>query len=121
MSTITDIPDAQSSWLVMPTARFVAAGISVVVAWFVGLAAVVLIFEPFADVTIIGPTHALASAVEQTDVKVLGSSAGFTTVVGQNAGFVRALYAGGAWLVLPALGRGCGPQPKSRPFNAAAR
>ena len=121
MSTTTDIPRRHSPWLAVPVAGFAAALGGVVVIWFAGLAALLLVFEPLTDVTIIGPDRARASAIEQSDVKILSSGKGFTTVVGQRAGFVRALYAGGAWLVLPALGRGCGPQPSSRRFNVATR
>ena len=106
MSTTTDRRS-----LFFRIVRFVATASGVVAVWFAGLAIVTLIFEPDNNVTVFGPDRARTAAIDATDVKILTAGTGFVTVVGQQPGFVRALYAGGAWLVLPGLGRGCGYVP----------
>ena len=103
MSTTTD-----HRHLAMRFAQFVIAACGVVIVWFAGLALVTFLFEPDINVTVFGSDRARTAAVESIGVKVLTAGTGFVTVVGQQPGFVRALYGGGAWLVLPGLGRGCG-------------
>ena len=95
--------------------RFGCGMLGVVIAWFAALAAFTLLFEPESNVTMFGPMSAQVAAVESAEVKILSSGAAFMTVVGQQPGFVRALYAGGAWLVLPAMGRGCGMEAFAAP------
>ncbi|CAN0395671.1 unnamed protein product, partial [Phaeothamnion confervicola] len=77
-------------------------------AWFGSLTAAARLFEPTAAVLVIGPGRdaAIASAVA-ADVDLLDTSFSFLMVSGRSPGFVKRLYASGAWLVLPLGSGGC--------------
>ena len=79
-----------------------AAAITLI-AWFGSLAALTLAIEPTRDVIVFGA----AQSAMQAPVGLLDAHDGFVRVRGSEAGFVRALYANGAWLVLPASNGGC--------------
>lgn len=74
--------------------------------WFASLIVAALAFEPTRAVIVIGSGAAIASA-QQADVDLLDASGAIVTVAGRSDGFVRRLYAAGAWLVLPAGSGGC--------------
>jgi hypothetical protein len=74
---------------------------------FAGLVAVVAIAEPTHDVVVFGPPEASMQAVATGPSLLLDAGQTFILVRGLRAGFVRELYAGGAWLVLPAMSGGC--------------
>lgn len=76
--------------------------------WFGGLALAARLLEPTTAVIVIAPGAGadVASAVN-ADVDLLDVSAAFVTVAGRSKGFVKQLYAGGAWLVLPIGSGGC--------------
>jgi hypothetical protein len=75
--------------------------------WFGGMAALVLFVEPRALIAF-GPSARLANAVVGADASVLAIGKGFVTARADRGGLARRLYAGGAWLVWPALPPSCG-------------
>jgi hypothetical protein len=87
--------------------RFVGAALLVAAIWFAGLAAVVVIAEPTRDVVVLGPPETSMAAVSAGPSLLLDAGRSFVIVRGVRDGFVRELYAGGAWLVLPAMSGGC--------------
>lgn len=88
---------------------FAAYGALAILVWFGGLAIAARAFEP-TDVVIViaGSRDAAAASVKGADVAFLDASDTFITVAGRSKGFVKDLYAAGAWLVLPAGSGGCG-------------
>lgn len=88
-------------------ARLAGAALLVTAAWFVGLAIATLAAEPTRSVAVFGPQQRTLQAVARGDALLVDGGSGYVIVRGQHAGFVRALYAGGAWLVLPASSGGC--------------
>jgi hypothetical protein len=91
---------------------FVAYGVCAISVWFGGLAVAARAFEPTdAVIVIAGSKDAANASVRASDVALLDASDAFITVAGRSRGFVRDLYAAGAWLVLPVSGGGCrGPR-----------
>ena len=87
--------------------RFCGAACGVLVIWLV-VAGFAALAEPAATVTIFGPQAKLTQAVADTDVQLINAGRGFMIVRGRNSGFVRALYAAGAWAVLPGGIGACG-------------
>ena len=76
--------------------------------WFGGLLVAALAFEPTAAVMVIAPEgRAVFASARDGDVDFLDAAGSLFTVSGRNAGFVRRLYANGAWLVLPMTEGGC--------------
>lgn len=92
--------------------RFVGAAMLVAAIWFAGLAAVVFLAEPTRDVVVLGPPEASMAAVAKGPSLLLDAGRSFILVRRVRNGFVRELYAGGAWLVLPAMSGGCRPPPR---------
>ena len=88
-------------------ARFVGAGMFVTTIWFTGLAIATLVAEPTRSVVAFGPMASTLRALVGGDALMVDGGNGYMIVRGQHAGFVRALYAGGAWLVLPVTRGGC--------------
>ena len=78
----------------------------VLVAWFVGMAAVAYAFDPGA-VIVFAPQRTAISAIASADGKLLNNRFGYATATSDRSGFVRRLYAQGAWFVWPSLTRGC--------------
>jgi len=90
------------------TGRLAAGAIVALGVWFGGVAALTVAVEPTRTVVIFGRSpQAVIDAVAKSDVAVLGGSGRELTVTGTSPGFVRQLYAAGAWLVLPLSGGGC--------------
>ncbi|HEY5830133.1 MAG: hypothetical protein ACAH24_22840 [Hyphomicrobiaceae bacterium] len=88
-------------------ARFLGAALLVVSIWFAGLAAATAVAEPTRMVAVFGPAETTLRALTQGDSRLVEGGNGYIVVQGQHAGFVRHLYAGGAWLVLPVTVGGC--------------
>lgn len=87
--------------------HFVSLALLVATIWFIVLAAFVVIVEPTRDVVVLGPPETSLGAVATGPSLVLDAGKTFVLVRGVRDGFVRELYAGGAWLVLPAMTGGC--------------
>ena len=78
-------------------------------AWFAGVALLTLFVEPSRMAVVIGSRHgSIMETLAASPVAVVEGKGSVFTVSGLSAGFVRELYAGGAWLVLPAVSGGCG-------------
>lgn len=75
--------------------------------WLVLLVSVTVIVEPTRDVLLIGDPSQTIPLLTGTDTRLVAVGEKFTIVRGTERGFVRALYANGAWLVLPARGKSC--------------
>jgi hypothetical protein len=83
------------------------AAIAVLALWFGGLALVALLAEPTATVIVIAPAATALHAALASDGDLLDAGSGFTIMRSARRGFVRDLYANGAWLVWPAIEGGC--------------
>ena len=101
--------------------RFPALGAAVALAaWFGGMTLAALVVEP-ASVIAFGPPARLLAAALDADAAFLDTGRAFVALRTGGAGTVRRLYAGGAWLVWPALGAGCGGgTPGTGPARARA-
>jgi hypothetical protein len=76
-------------------------------AWFCLAAGIMAVAEPTRDAVVIGPPRETLAALAGSDTRIVEAGTGYLIVRGTQAGFVRALYAGGAWLVLPHRTGGC--------------
>ena len=98
------------------TRTLLAAGALALAAWFAGLAILAYAVEPSREVIVWAPEGRLP-ALAAAPVSVLDTpGGGFIRLRGESTGFVGALYAGGAWLVLPAAAGTC---RSARPRRAA--
>jgi hypothetical protein len=97
------------------TGRFLGAALAALAAWFGLAAAVTLALEPSTSVAVFAPLSASLSATVHADARLIDARSGFVVIRGEHKGFVRRLYAGGAWLVLPAFTGGCrgGGEPRA--------
>lgn len=107
MSTTIELGQVTPRTLPQRLGRFIGAALLVTAIWFVVLATVVVIAEPTRDVVVLGPPEISLGAVATGPSLVLDAGQTFVVVRGVRDGFVRELYAGGAWLVLPAMPGGC--------------
>ena len=89
------------------TRTLLAAGALALAAWFAGLAVLAYAVEPSREVIVWAPAGRLPT-ISSAPVSVLDTpGGGFIRLRGESKGFVGALYAGGAWLVLPAAAGAC--------------
>lgn len=91
----------------MQKGRYVATGALAITIWLSGLALLALCVEPTATVLVIGRQAATIRAVAYADVDLVDMRPAISLARSQRRGFVHDLYAGGAWLVLPAPDGGC--------------
>lgn len=87
--------------------RFAGAAALVLAAWFAGLAAVARWFEPTDEAIVVVDPARRAGLLSRAPVRALDAPGGVLHVRGDRPGFVAALYAEGARLVLPAARGGC--------------
>ena len=89
-------------------ARRIACGALVALSvWFGGMAVLALIVDPVAVIAF-GPVDRVSRAVVSADASMIAMGQGFIIARADAAGLPRRLYAGGAWLVWPALAPHCG-------------
>jgi len=89
-------------------ARRIACGALVALSvWFGGMAVLALLVDPVAVIAF-GPVDRISQAVVGADASVIAMGRGFIIARADAAGLPRRLYAGGAWLVWPALAPRCG-------------
>lgn len=86
--------------------RFLLGSGLVLGVWFSLVAIATAVGEP-KRVVVFTPAADAIRALVRGDALILGGGNGFTIMHGRKSGFVRQLYAGGAWLVLPASTGGC--------------
>ena len=91
--------------------RHVAIGVAVLAGWIGVLALGTIVADP-ARVLVVAPRRIAVSAAVRAGaslvaVHALASDVAYGAAAGPRHGFVRALYAGGAWLVLPRIEGGC--------------
>lgn len=84
-----------------------ATAVIVLAIWFVGIAFMTLLVEPTASVIVVGPRAMAFDAAAASDAALLEIHPGFSRMRSTQRGFVRRLYAAGAWLVWPAIDGGC--------------
>lgn len=87
--------------------RFAGAAALVLGAWFGGMAAVARWIEPTVEAIVLVEPAGVARLASRAPVTVLDAPPGALHVRGDGPGYVAALYAQGARLVLPATGGGC--------------
>ena len=86
--------------------------------WFSALAVAALAFEPTQEVIVLAASRdAAIASIVRADVALVHASDTVIMVAGRSRGFVRELYAGGAWLVLPASNGGCRGRPSGRAWS----
>lgn len=89
--------------------RFLIGGLTVVtllVLWFGTMIGAMLMLDVSKQALVFGPTRQILN--DQNDgIKIISLDEHRMVVTGTAPGYVRRLYAGGAWLVLPALTAGC--------------
>jgi hypothetical protein len=89
-------------------ARRIACGALVALSvWFCGMTVLALIVDPVAVVAF-GPRDRISQAIVGADASVIAMGRGFIVARADAPGLPRRLYAGGAWLVWPALTPSCG-------------
>jgi hypothetical protein len=84
----------------------IAGLLLVAVVWFAGMSIAALIVRPDSVVGF-GPPASLISAVAESGGYPLDAGR-FYVAARTGPSTVRSLYAAGAWLVWPAIGKGCG-------------
>ncbi|MGJ4953757.1 hypothetical protein [Bradyrhizobium sp. HKCCYLS20291] len=80
--------------------------VAVAFAWFAGMAAMAVVVRPDA-VVVFGPADRMISAITASDGALLDAGR-FHVAARPGAATVGGLYAAGAWLVWPIIGKGCG-------------
>ncbi|MGZ5851220.1 MAG: hypothetical protein ACXWJH_01455 [Hyphomicrobium sp.] len=112
MSTTTDASITESpgsgAALLLRAGKLAAAAFAVVFAWFVAVGVLTYFTEISPTVIVFGPQATTMGAMSRSDTRVLEAGPGFIVVQGSGRGFVRKLYAEGAWLVMPSNLDGCG-------------
>ncbi|MEQ1647113.1 MAG: hypothetical protein ABL898_00885 [Hyphomicrobiaceae bacterium] len=88
-------------------AKVACALSTVICGWFAIIVGVTVVAEPTKDVVIFGNPQRTLALLDGTDLRIVNLQSSYLIVRGAEQGFVRALYANGAWLVLPARGRTC--------------
>lgn len=107
MSTTTEAGAGAEAGGIGGVRGFARAAAVALGVWFVMLVGGTALLEPTQDVLVIAPQAGTARVPSAAPVALVDAPAGFLRVRGTEGGFVRALYAGGAWLVLPARAGGC--------------
>ncbi|MGJ4893213.1 hypothetical protein [Bradyrhizobium sp. HKCCYLR20261] len=79
---------------------------AVAVAWFAGMAAMTLLIKPEA-VVVFGPSDRMIPAIVASDGALLDAGR-FHVSARPGATTIGSLYAAGAWLVWPIMGKRCG-------------
>ena len=75
--------------------------------WLTVLVGVTAAFEPTNDVVVLGPPSRTLALLDGTDIRITDVRPHMTKLRGTEPGFVRALYANGAMLVLPVKSASC--------------
>jgi len=80
--------------------------------WFSAMVVAMFTLDVSRNALVFGsPTQILAGTSQ--DIKLLRTSRKSMVVTSSRQGYVRELYAAGAWIVLPSLNAGCLALPKS--------
>lgn len=91
--------------------RLSATAFTAMLAWVALLALVALLVQPTPTVLVLGPRAPTLRAADATGAAIIDLGMTATRLRSDKPGFVRALYAAGAWLVLPAPEGGCFGNP----------
>jgi hypothetical protein len=74
--------------------------------WFIGMAVAAYGLDP-AGVIVFAPGNTAVLTIAAADGKLVNGGYGFAIGTSDRSGFVRRLYAQGAWFVWPSLTQGC--------------
>ena len=107
MSTTTEAWPSDAP-LLRRGGRLAAPALAVMLAWFAAIAVLTYFVDLSPTVIVFGPEATTMDAMSRSDTLVLEGGPGFIIVQGKGRGFVRKLYAEGAWLVMPSDLDGCG-------------
>lgn len=112
MSTTTDGSILQAPLPAAPLlvrgGKLAAAAFAVALAWFLAVGVLTYFADLSPTVIVFGPEETTMAAMSRSGTLVLEGGPGFIVVQGSGRGFVRKLYAEGAWLVMPSNLDGCG-------------
>lgn len=114
MSMTTDLIATHAEPPSRSWSRTLGIGGLAVFCWIAILVGVTVVAEPHPDVLVLGPPHHTLSLLRDTDIRVTDLQETHAVLHGTGRGFVRTLYARGAFLVLPARAPGCMPFPRER-------
>ena len=87
--------------------RFGCGVLAILAVWFAALTAVPVIRDEPGQYLVIGPTERRLEAIRTTPALLVSAGPLYTHIATSSPGLVARLYAGGAWLVLPASNGGC--------------
>lgn len=89
-------------------ASLFGATVTALAGWFAAVTLLTYAAEPSREVIAWVPQSRIGATLSTAPVSLLdGRSSGFIRLRGETSGFVRALYASGAWMVLPVAAGGC--------------
>lgn len=91
----------------LPVVRLLGQTLFVLTLWFVATVLLTVTFEPTRFAVVVGPLDRSIAALAGSDTRIADAGRVTLVVQGNDPGFVRALYANGAWLVLPRRSGGC--------------
>jgi hypothetical protein len=103
---ITD-PDAKAARSMPEPSYWLPHAAAALTLWALLIIVVTALFEPSPDVLLIGPPDLMIRTLDGSDSRLVDAGAAYVRVRGMERGFVRALYANGAWLIIPAGIGGC--------------
>jgi hypothetical protein len=101
MSTTTEVPIAH------PVAAFAGQCAAVLAIWTALAAFITVVWEPAGEAIVFGTPERTLSFLAGSDTRIVELTSTYLIVHGNEPGFVRRLYAHGAWIVLPARAGGC--------------
>lgn len=107
MSTLTTTEAPRNGTPLRP-GKLAAIALAVLAGWFVAIGVLTYLVDLSPTVIVFGPEATTMAAMSRSDTLVLEGGPGFIVVQGKGRGFVRKLYAEGAWLVMPSDLDGCG-------------
>jgi hypothetical protein len=103
---ITDLELQRTQDKPLPS-RWLSHAAAALIVWCLLIVVITALFEPAVDVVLVGPPSRMLQTLDGTDSRIVDAGRFYVRVRGTERGFVRALYANGAWLVIPASIGGC--------------
>jgi hypothetical protein len=93
--------------IVTRTWPLLRAGMVALCVWLGLIIGLTVLVEPSRDAIVFGSPMRTLALLDNSDTRILSVGPNHLVVRGVERGFVRALYANGAWVVLPARAGGC--------------
>ena len=79
---------------------------TLLIGWFGAMVVLMLVFDISSKALVVGPGLTIAEQIPE-DVSLLDADPYSLIVTSDEPGYVRRLYASGAWIVFPSLNPGC--------------